>query len=180
MSRRPARKGPQYRAAAAIACSLGVTAAAWGVAVTRTDGGGSGAAAAATADRIFAEVGVRTVQVALGGEVLAVRTAAGASVDRPANIKSASKSILGVLAGIAIAEGHIEGVEQPLAEVLPESVRDAAQERLQDIRIEHLLTMTAGLESTSFENYGRWVASPNWLRAAVRQPVMAPPGERFC
>ena len=63
--------------------------------------------------------------------------------------------------------------------MLPESVRAAAPEQLRGIRVEHLLTMTAGLESTSFENYGRWVASPNWLWAAVRQPVTAPPGERF-
>ena len=89
MSRPPAWYGSQRRAAAAVVCLLGLTASVWSVAVAAADGGGT-AAAAATADRIFAEAGVRTVQVALGDEVLFVRTAPGASVDRPANIKSAS------------------------------------------------------------------------------------------
>ncbi len=136
-------------------------------------------AAASVADGIISERGARTVQVAVGEAVLEVRTASGEDVDRPTNIKSASKSIVGALVGIAIAEGSLRDVRQPVAEVLPDEVRAAAPAQLQQIRLEDLLTMTAGLESTSFENYGAWVASANWLRAAAAQPVLAPPGERF-
>lgn len=136
-------------------------------------------AASRAADAIIAEPGARTVQVAVGEDVLEVRTAPGEDVGRATNIKSASKSLVGALVGIAIAEGVLEGVEQPLVEVLPQEVGTAAPQRLQEIRIEHLLTMTAGLESTSFDNYGAWVASPNWLVAAVEQPVVAVPGEQF-
>lgn len=138
-----------------------------------------GDAAARCADRILAEPGARTALVAVGERVLSVRAQAGVDVDRPANIKSASKSIVGALVGIAIRDGHLEGVEQPVSEVLPDFVVEAAPETLRGLRIEHLLTMTDGLESTSFENYGAWVASSSWLRAAARQPVVAPPGERF-
>lgn len=117
--------------------------------------------------------------VAIGDEVLAERAAPGADVDRPANIKSASKSVIGALAGIAIDQGLLLGVDQPLAEVLPATVVEAAPDVARRLRAEHLLTMTAGLSSTSFENYGAWVASDNWLRAALAREAVAAPGERF-
>jgi CubicO group peptidase (beta-lactamase class C family) len=117
--------------------------------------------------------------LAIGGEVLAERASAGADVDRPANIKSASKSVIGALAGIAIDQGLLSGVDRPLDEVLPENVVDAAPEVAKRLRLEHLLTMTAGLASTSFENYGAWVSSGNWLRSALARDAVAAPGERF-
>lgn len=136
-------------------------------------------AAARAADRILAQTGARTVMLAIGDEVLAERASPGADVDRPTNIKSASKSIIGALAGIAIDEGLLQGVDQPLAEMLPATVVDAAPEVARRLRVDHLLTMTAGLSSTSFENYGAWVASDNWLRAALAREAVAPAGERF-
>jgi hypothetical protein len=39
----------------------------------------------------------------------------GWSPERPANLKSASKSILSILVGIAIDEGFLAGVEAPIA-----------------------------------------------------------------
>ena len=135
--------------------------------------------AARAADRMLAQPGARTVMLAIGDEVLAERASAGADVDRPTNIKSASKSIIGVLAGIAIDEGLLQGVDQPLAEVLPATVVDAAPDVARRLRVEHLLTMTAGLASTSFENYGAWVSSDNWLRSALAREAVAAPGERF-
>ncbi len=162
-------------ALAAVVCGSGAPARASGLEHFRT----FGEAANRVADGIISEPGARTVQVAVGEAVLEVRTTAAEDVDRPTNIKSASKSIIGALVGIAIAQGHLRDVRQPVAEVLPEDVAAAAPAQLEQIRLEHLLTMTAGLESTSFENYGSWVASANWLRAAAAQPVLAQPGERF-
>ena len=36
--------------------------------------------------------------------------------------------------------------------------------------------MRAGLQSTSFDNYGAWVTSRNWVRDALRRPMVAEPG----
>lgn len=36
--------------------------------------------------------------------------------------------------------------------------------------------MRAGLESTSFDGYGRWVTSANWVRSALARPIVAPRG----
>lgn len=92
------------------------------------------------------------------------------------NVKSAAKSILSLLVGIAIDEGHIDGVDQPIGPYFEDYFRanpDSAKER---ITIRNLLTMRTGLETTSFHNYGEWVASPNWVRYALDQPMVDEPG----
>ena len=100
----------------------------------------------------------------------------GARAQQPANIKSASKSVISALAGIAIARGHLRGVRQPLSELLPAETRglDSAHAA---ITVEDLLTMRAGLQSTSFDQYGAFVSSRNWVRYALARPVVAPRGE---
>ena len=99
----------------------------------------------------------------------------GATRSQPANIKSASKSVISSLVGVAIARGQIRGVHQPIGELLPEATRDL-DPRKRAITVEDLLTMRSGLQSTSFENYGAWVTSRNWVRDALRRPVVAEPG----
>jgi CubicO group peptidase (beta-lactamase class C family) len=51
--------------------------------------------------------------------------------------------------------------------------RDA---RKRTITIEDLLTMRAGLESTSNRNYGAWVQSRNWVQYALARPLLSAPG----
>ncbi len=36
--------------------------------------------------------------------------------------------------------------------------------------------MRSGLESTSFDNYGTWVRSPNWVRFVLERPMVSDPG----
>ena len=100
----------------------------------------------------------------------------GMAANRVANVKSVSKSIVGLLVGIAIEDGVIDSVDQPIADLLPaySSVMQRAAKRR--ITVRDLLTMQSGLESTSFGNYGAWVASPDWVRDAVRRPVECEPG----
>ena len=56
------------------------------------------------------------------------------------------KSIVALLLGIAIDEGHIAGIDDPLAKYLPEW-RDDPRER---ITLRHALQMNSGLEPMSF------------------------------
>ena len=116
--------------------------------------------------------------VSHNGRIVAEHYYRGARRDRPVNIKSASKSIISALVGIAIAEGRLRGVDQPLAELLAPRYRAqlAADPRKQAITVGHLLSMQAGLEPTSFGNYGSWVSSRDWVRDALRRPMMAEPG----
>ncbi len=98
----------------------------------------------------------------------------GASPTRPANIKSVSKSVISALIGIAIDQGHLEGVDQPIVDFFAEQL-DTDNGKAQ-ITIEDLLTMQAGLETTSNRNYGAWVLSSNWVEFALNQPLELTPG----
>ncbi|KKB77968.1 6-aminohexanoate hydrolase [Devosia soli] len=122
---------------------------------------------------------LETVLVAVDGEVIAERGYAGNSVDDPTNIKSASKTVVSALVGIAIDTGLIEGVDQKIADFLSDDFPEDADPRLNDVTVGNLLSMQAGLAPTSGPNYGRWVASRNWVRAALDQPFETDPGGRM-
>lgn len=119
---------------------------------------------------------LETVMVARDGVVIAERGYDGVSVDDPTNIKSASKTIISALVGIAIDKGLLTGVDQPIAPILREDIPEDADARIETITVGNLLSMQAGLAPTSGPNYGAWVASRNWVRAALDQPFEADPG----
>ena len=93
------------------------------------------------------------------------------------NIKSASKSVLSILVGIAIEKGYLEGVEQQIGEFFPEYFNNSSDSEKASITIEDLLTMRSGLASTSRANYGRWVSSSNWIQYALDRPLQGTPGQ---
>ena len=118
---------------------------------------------------------LRTLLVSWHGRLAAEYHGRGVRPDAPANVKSVSKSIIAALVGIAIERGLIKGIAEPIVTYFPELRRDA-DARKPAITIEDLVTMRAGLESTSGRNYGAWVRSGNWVRHALRQPMVSEPG----
>ena len=119
---------------------------------------------------------LRTLIVTQHGQPLLERAYQGANLDTPVNIKSASKSIISAMVGRAIAEGLISGVDSSIRPLLSKRLPADANPRLGEITVEDLLTMRAGLARTSGSNYGRWVASRNWVSYAVSQPFVDEPG----
>jgi CubicO group peptidase (beta-lactamase class C family) len=117
--------------------------------------------------------------VARDGAELVGRAFRGPGLDRPVNVKSVSKSVIAALAGIAIERGVLQGVDQRIAPLLDDFVPADADPRVALITVDHLLTMRAGLERTSGGNYGRWVASDNWVRYALARPFVDEPGGRM-
>jgi CubicO group peptidase (beta-lactamase class C family) len=110
------------------------------------------------------------------GSLVLERYYNGATAARAANVKSVAKSIISALIGIAIERRLIAGVDARIVTWFPELKRDRDARKLQ-ITVEDLLTMRAGLESTSNRNYGAWVSSRNWVQFALTRPLLADPGE---
>ena len=119
---------------------------------------------------------LKTVVVMRGGETVAERGYRGSTPDAPTNIKSASKSVISALVGIAVDKGLLEGSEQKIAPLLKRELPDDPDPRIADITVGHLLSMQAGLGRTSGPNYGSWVSSRNWVRAALAMPFDGEPG----
>lgn len=119
---------------------------------------------------------LETLIVAVDGETVAERGFRGHSPSAPTNIKSASKSVISALVGIAIDKGVLEGPEQKVAPLLKADLPADPDPRMAEITIGNLLSMQAGLGRTSGPNYGRWVSRRNWVRAALAEPFDGEPG----
>jgi CubicO group peptidase (beta-lactamase class C family)/chromosome segregation ATPase len=126
------------------------------------------------ADRIGQLQGVDGLLVAHRGELIVERYFRDGAADRPHNLKSASKSVLSALAGIAIDEGLLR-LDQPIVELLPHSPAFADPAK-RAITVRHLLTMTTGLEPTSYDTYNEWIQSRDWVESALSRPLVAEPG----
>ena len=160
---------------------LGVPVTAGEARPARTVAGSSSAVSAAPAVALDAAASaaanlkcLHSLLVSWRGELILERYFNGTRATRPANIKSASKSVISALVGIAIDRGLIAGVKQPIGSFFPDVlVKDPTK---RTITIEDLLTMRSGLETTSNRNYGAWVRSSNWVRFAINQPFVSRPG----
>jgi CubicO group peptidase (beta-lactamase class C family) len=119
---------------------------------------------------------LRSLLVARGGTLVRERYFHGATREQSANLKSASKSVISALIGIAIQRGDITGVKQNIAPFFAQELKGNTDRRKEWITVEDLLTMRSGLQTTSFFNYGRWVSSRNWVRFALAQPMVTDPG----
>ena len=122
---------------------------------------------------------LHAILVQRGEEVVIAEAPRGAGLDRVANIKSCSKSIVGLLTGSAIATGAIPSVQATLGTVAPSLIPPDATPGVADLTIEDLVTLRGGLEGTSGANYGAWVGSGNWIGFALRRPMIAEPGGRM-
>lgn len=74
----------------------------------------------------------------------------GWTADDLHRLASCTKSVSSLLIGIAIDQGKISGVDVPLLDYFPER-RAAAGDGWESLRLEHLLTMTMGLDWTDRE-----------------------------
>lgn len=131
------------------------------------------------ADRAGALSRLNTLIVARNGSIVLERGYRGAQLDAPVNIKSASKVIVSALVGRAINEGLIANVGASIRPLLTKRLPGDANPRLGEISVEDLLTMRAGLERTSGPNYGRWIASRDWVGYIVSRPFVDEPGGRM-
>jgi CubicO group peptidase (beta-lactamase class C family) len=122
---------------------------------------------------------LHSLQVQRGDEVIFAEAPRGPGLDRMANIKSCSKSVVALLLGAALDRGDIPSVTATLGQVAPGIVPQGATPGAADITMEDLVTLRAGLERTSGANYGGWVRSRNWLADALGRPMVARPGGRM-
>ena len=110
------------------------------------------------------------------GEIVLEHVQGGSGLSQPANIKSVSKTVLSLLVGMALERGMIESVDQPLAELLGDRFPGSATPGAETISVADALSLRAGLQSTSGRNYGRWVASDNWVAHVLTRPMVDRPG----
>jgi CubicO group peptidase (beta-lactamase class C family) len=114
---------------------------------------------------------MRSVLVIRHGYIVFDETFQGVPNDEQ-NVASVTKSVTSALIGIAIREGYINGLDQKVVDFYPEYVSSNIDPQIKNITLEHLLTMTSGLEQET--NFGE-----DWLKSTLEQPVSSKPGQVF-
>ena len=93
---------------------------------------------------------------------------------------SCTKSVISALVGIAIEEGALKGVDQPVADFFPDAMQVNPDPRKDAMRLEDLLSMRAGLEWDEGNSaYNRMYASTDWVAWMMNKPMLAEPGSEF-
>lgn len=88
---------------------------------------------------------------------------------------SVTKSIVSALVGIAVNEGYIKSVDDPIFDYFPDMTFKNQNVIKQSITLEHLLTMSSGLEW----DYDEMVSSRDWVQYTLDQPSYTEPGKEF-
>lgn len=101
------------------------------------------------------------------------------------DLRSITKSLTGLLVGVALERGQLKSIDQPVMDFFPEHADLKTPERAR-ITLAHLLTMTHGLDWDESGSYVRLGNSETRMRMArdpdryvLEREVVAPPGSRF-
>jgi CubicO group peptidase (beta-lactamase class C family) len=99
-------------------------------------------------------------------------------------IHSCTKSIVSALIGIALEQGYLKSVDQPLLEIFSGREIDNFDSRKESITLEDVLTMSSGLRCRDSYLY-QWngieemLASDDWVQYVLDLPMEDQPGSRF-
>ena len=98
------------------------------------------------------------------------------------DIASVTKSLTSALVGIAIGQGKIKAVSQPLLQLFPGRSIANREQRKERLTVEHLLSMTGGLDC-KFQSgeltLRQMKQSQDWTQFMLDLPMVAEPGSKF-
>jgi CubicO group peptidase (beta-lactamase class C family) len=96
-------------------------------------------------------------------------------------VQSVTKSVLGALVGIAIEQGYIKDVHQPLFNMVGKENASNHDKDKEAITLENLLTMTAGFDCTDDPTLGKPIMqnSEDWVDFMLNSPMVSKPGKKF-
>lgn len=95
------------------------------------------------------------------------------------DLASATKSFTSSLIGIALEQGNIDGVEQPVLDFFPErSIANLSADK-EAMTLENLLTMRSGIDCRGESTVREMMASPDWSQFILDLPVNTKPGTSY-
>ncbi len=129
---------------------------------------------------------INSVIVIRDGKLLLERYYNGANRDTKHNPRSVGKTFAATVLGIAIEEGHIEGVDARLGDFYDLDRFDNYSPKKGTVTLQQLLTMSSGFEGFDFDpesvgNEENMYPTANWVRWTLNLPMATDrdPGEAW-
>jgi len=141
-----------------------------------------GGASAAEVERWAGEKGTVALLVLRRGELVHEHYGAGYQRDSVLTSFSMAKSVVSALVGITIAEGRIQGVDDPVTTYLPELLKN--DPRFARITLRHLLQMRSGIAfdegyRSPFTEASRFYLARDLPAQVARLRIARAPGEAY-
>src|SRR4051794_10048522 len=122
---------------------------------------------------------IRAVLVSVDGQAKIAHYRHGFTPDDHAHVWSVTKSVLSSLIGIAIGDGLVGGLDQPLSTLLPDH-RKAMDAQVAAVTLRQLLTMSGGIPVELPPSAERNIkAGASAVDALLRNGLQNPPGMIF-
>jgi CubicO group peptidase (beta-lactamase class C family) len=115
------------------------------------------------------------------GELVAEEYFHGFTADSLHDVRSVTKSVISILVGIAIEEGFISSIDDPVGPYLAPVV-DSIREEVANTSIRHFLMMSSGLDWHELDrgnSYSLWWQADDMVQHVVDLPIVHAPGARF-
>ena len=128
---------------------------------------------------------VRSVLVVRHGYLVYERYWQGMTASDGNDVQSVTKSVVSALVGIALGDGKLKSLNQPVGELLARHLPPDADPRLAQVTLEQLLTMTSGLAGDDPSLGGdprvsqRQGASRDWVHHILGRRLATDPGSSF-
>ncbi|MBJ2173071.1 serine hydrolase [Aureibaculum sp. A20] len=105
----------------------------------------------------------------------------GNSVNKTHDLRSVTKSIRSLLTGIAIDNGFIESIDDPISKYLQVVPNKNSDPRKDSITIRHLLTMSTGLDCNDWDKKSKGQEDKvhkkkDWIQYTLNLPMLYKPG----
>ena len=101
----------------------------------------------------------------------------------PHDMASVTKSVTGILVGIAIDQGLLQ-LDAPMVSFFPDRTIANMDDWKQSITVRDLVSMRNGMESQCLEGdeptLDAMRSQPDWVQAAVDRKMVSQPGKQFC
>ena len=96
------------------------------------------------------------------------------------DVRSVTKSVVSTLVPLAIENGFVRDLDQPIGELIDPATTQLTLEQAA-ITVGHLLTMSGGFQwdEATAAGYNDWVTSPDPIQYLLERPLTSIPGESF-
>ncbi len=125
---------------------------------------------------------IHSVLLVKGDQIIIEEYLNGQVIDQKHDLRSATKSIISILLGIAIDKGFIDSVNDPISKYLKSPLpKKNLDDRKEKITIKHLLTMSSGLDCNDWDKKSKGqedkvYKKKDWIQYTLDLPMVNEPG----